>query len=339
MDRDTVRRKKLQYPRDERFDDVCKWICNSEPLSEELKRLYRDIFKGEPYQRFLYNTIIWNIPDESYDTFIHAAAELYHYQRCLNKKIGRTYYSESVKDSFLLHHIYREIMYRFKSIKNYDYNDEFEDQVMEIYLEEYAKNASKAKTTQELFQASKDFYTQNTEMSALELLKFMAQITPVAEQSVKEVSYKDYFLECLRRNEPENHPKNSNICKAYHYTKYLEIHSGNWSDNRLPKDKDELYIICIGLALSLQDFEILRAALGKEINDSTKFADNTYTNRDKEIQSVLENIDIWYENARIQYNNPPMELVPQKVLLEVDKMLEELGYSKLYGEKRYKKKK
>lgn len=332
-----LKEKREQYPRDNGFEMVFKWLKNGKAVKEEDRNIICNVFKGEPFQGFLYNTIIWNMPDTEYETIIQTAAELYDLQRSLNKKIGRTCYEKIVKDGTLMEHVYNEIVQRFGKVC--EYNDKFEDDVMEIYLKKYVMTTKEAKTPEELHKACIDFLLLHPYADTEELLKFMENITPLKETAAEEVKYMEYFMECLKRNEPKNNPKNSNICRPYQYRTLLEMHSGDWSEGKLPKEKDVLYILCIGLAFSNSDFQILRAALAREYKDSARFADNTFSYRDEKIQSVLRDIDTWYENVRLKYKNLLIEMVPQKVLLEVDKMLLENGYDALYETKRIKKQK
>ena len=334
---DVLREKQKKYPKDNGFEMVCKWLESGPPLGEEEKNLICNVFKGEPFQGFLYNTIIWNMPNTEYRTIVETAAQLYDLQRNLNKKIGRTCYGKIVKDETLMRHVYNEIIQRFGKVCEYDCG--FEDDVMELYLKKYVVTTKEAKTPEEMYKACADYRLLHPSANITELLEFMRNITPIKETIAEEVTYMDYFIECLKRNEPKNNPKNSNICRPYQYRTLLEMHSGDWSEGKLPKEKDVLYILCIGLGLSNSDFQILRAALAREYQDSTKFADNTFSYRDEKIQSVLRDIDTWYENVRMKYKNPLIEMVPQKVLLEVDKMLIENGYEALYEPKRIKKQK
>lgn len=339
MNREYTKEQRKLYPRDEKYAEVCRWITGSAVLTEDMKNLFCDVFKGEPFQGLLYNTVIWNMDNLEYDTVVRTAGELYHFQRSLNKKIGRTCYDKIVKDEALIRHIYNEMAERFGSIRQYEYTVDFENAVMNIYLQEYAKVAKVAKTPEELYKACSDYKMSHPTASAEELMKFMSELTPGSEGEIKEVQYKEYFEECIRKNNPENNPKNSSICRPYHYTRFLELHSGSWGEDRLPKEKDELYILCIGLSLSITNFRNLRAALEREYRDSARFADNNLSYRDEKIQSVIRDIDTWYEKARAKYPKETTDTLPQKVLMEVDIMLKENGYALLYEPKRSKKQK
>ena len=69
------------------------------------------------------------------------------------------------------------------------------------------------------------------------------------------------------------------------------------------------------------------------------FADNYLSDRDAILQSVLEQIDLWYETVRAEENLSETSWVPKQVLLRVDRMLMERGYPLLYSPRKTRRQK
>ena len=133
----TVEEKRREYRKaSERFEAVTSFLSRyssgDSALNDDLKYLFR-VCGGQPIQDVIYSTLIYEIdirdweslsPEDRDELLMNKGAELYHYQRKLNKCIGRTFYVSSIKDSTLLWHIKDEIVYRFPFMKaDFDYTD------------------------------------------------------------------------------------------------------------------------------------------------------------------------------------------------------------------------
>ena len=330
---DLAEKRKFYSKASRKFELICKYIENTDELPDETKQLFIEC-DGEPIQSLLYNTIIYNMEDMEYQTVVEISAELYHYQRELNRRIGRTYYEKKLKDVTLMRHIYEEITYRFPEVKKYLYDEKYENDVHDKYLQGEEVHVSEAVTAADL----KDRickYIEGKKGEGITCDKLIEELKEFLEHNVakpikeeENISFKEYFEKCLRRNRDENNPINSVICNKNRFVTQLERTRKDWYTEKLP-DKDELYIICIALSLSFNDYDKLRKAAEWERKDSTVFADNIYSNRDRLIQTVLGNIDGWYEQVRHD-TKLPIECVPKKVLQTVDDMLRRHDCEPLY---------
>ena len=69
------------------------------------------------------------------------------------------------------------------------------------------------------------------------------------------------------------------------------------------------------------------------------YADNYLSDRDALLQSVLEQIDKWYETVRREENLSETGWIPKQVLLRVDKMLKDRGHPLLYAPRKTRRQK
>ena len=326
-DNEIRNRMKQCYPRtSQKFIQCLKFISTSAPLSQDMQQ-FMIVVNAPMIQSVFYDTVIYNMPDTSYESVIEAAAELYYYQRELNRRIGRTVYHRDSIDKTLLEHIYNEIVFRLSEVREYPCDEWYKEQTYRVFLRKYSGIVRTVTSVQALKDSLLAHYQNQEQISYKDLKEYLNQIAPNVDYAAPEVTFEQYMKFCMERN--RTNPQNSDICSEDRYKKLLNITRNASFYKRLP-NKDELYSLCIAVAVSYSDFIILRQCVERELKDSATYADNDFNSRDSKIQSVIRDIDYWYKQVRGKYLNLPIEQAPKRVILEVNRMLRENNYVGIY---------
>lgn len=322
------------YARDEDFENVCRFLTSQEPLPPEVQQLFRHSH-GEPIQSDLYNTLIYTADAASEENLIHTAAEVYHYQRLLNQKIGRTYFERGHTDHTLLHYVHSEMAKRLPGMKALPLDAEFRRKVMEAYRSTYAKVIPADPVAEQHYQDFLRYLRTQPAPSRAEAIEIL-----FGKAEMPRKSFKALAQECFRANREDapsrTGPRLSSIISGNQFYVQTGITHKTSILNRTPKDKDTLYIFCFATGADFDRFCELRWSIQWEYNDSTLCADNHYTSRDQLLQSMLMDIEGLYQTVRDMEANCFLEQMPQKVLLYIDTVLAENGLETLYAPKRTK---
>ena len=308
--------------RDETFQRISAMLRSPMPLELQL-------------QDYLYDTLIGTQPLTTPQEIYNLAAEVYYYQILLNKKIGRICVVGSETDNNLMSYVHHEMCCRLPQMKAIPMNPEFTRQVMAVYRETYIRKLPEDPAKYSKLQNLRAYMADTPEPTYEGAVA--ALHTPWSPPGVSYVQYISARLEKIR-NTPEQERTTSIDCSNQFY-RQLEMTQKVSFVKEPPGDKDMLYIICIALGFDHKDFFNLRSIIQREKKDCSLFADNYLSDRDAILQSVLEQIDLWYETVRVEENLSETSWVPKQVLLRVDRMLMERGYPLLYAPRKTRRQK
>ncbi len=139
------------------------------------------------------------------------------------------------------------------------------------------------------------------------------------EKSDNSGSFSEFFKKCEEKNsEVYGDKRKSSICNKNTFVDQTQISFSGWFDKRLPRDLDELFIVCIAMGIAYSEFSILRELAAKESRNSVKYASNIYTDRDEKIECYIRDIDSMYKNYEHEY----ITYRPGIILKEIDRILE-----------------
>ena len=321
-----VNKKREEFGRNsERYEAgmgfLLRYKSQDTPLSDDLKYLFTAC-KGQPIQDVLYNTGIYELPvenwtalsrQERYDLLFKCGAELYHYQRMLNKCIGRTYYNSAVKDTALLEHIQEEICVRFPFMEAEDFRRMQEDRIdytestfslyKRIYLDSYDLEKGYQNSPTDLFVNGVQWHFQIHKQREDHFIK----------------DEKSFWLSLTGKRTKG---------KGTLFTQTMRDSYGR----RLYPTKDDLFVFAIAVGLSYEEFQELMQKAVRDCGDPMRYAYNKTSVRDALVLSVIRDIGGWYERTiedlRCSGEYSSGKVVNQKsiyfsmeVLFRVDKML------------------
>lgn len=323
----TVEEKRREYRKaSERFEAVTSFLSRyssgDSALNDDLKYLFR-VCGGQPIQDVIYSTLIYEIdirdwerlsPEDRDELLMNKGAELYHYQRKLNKCIGRTFYVSSIKDSTLLWHIKDEIVYRFPFMKaDFDRMEEkggidcFPDGTFNKYENIYLVNYES------------DPYTNFEDSSHLihEMQKHFREHRIKNDHYIRDE--KTFWLAVTHKRTKGP----STLITKQMFDSY---------GRRLYPTKDDLFVFAIAVRLSYVEFTKLVECAVEDCGDSARYAYNTANIRDALILSVIRDINGWYRQAmdeEIRVSKDRLtpaavrrkSYLPSEVLFRVDKLL------------------
>lgn len=311
------------YARDSTFEIVSSFLNRPDSISQEVLRL----------QTYLYDTLIYTAPGTDKESLIATAAEVYHYQILLNRKIGRTCFVETKTDDALLYYVHNEMALRIPQMRDIPLNAQFSQRVMAVYRETYIGETPADPVKIQQLQNLRDYLNNNPNATY-----DGANAVLHGAWSPPDISFKKYISNRFLENKFDpacpDKKRLSSIDSINQFYKQTEMTQKVSFLKDIPTEKDMLYIICIALGFHFDDFCKLRSIIQKEKQDSALCADNHLNQRDQLIQSVLHHIDKWYETVSAEENHPLIEWMPQLVLLRVDRMLEEKGLAPLYSPRR-----
>ena len=325
--------KKKYSRQSDRFKKAREFVLRKTTLPEEVKEIMM-IFEGSPIQGLFYNTVIFNMADTTYETIVSTGAELYHLQRELNRRIGRTLNGKDKIDRTLIGHIYNEMVYRFPDIQDIALDTNLENDIFKRFLSNDAlhkkeiTSATDLKTALLIGFGNKDIITKE------ELAQFLSESVKPANTNDSDRSFYDYFKKCEERNsEIYGNKRKSSICNKNTFVVQTEISFSGWYDKKLPRDLDELFIVCISMGISYSDFSILRELAAREGKNSVKYASNIYTDRDEKIECYIRDIDAIYQ----KYENLYIAERPKKILEDIDNILKDNDFPLLVKPRLHKK--
>lgn len=129
---------------------------------------------------------------------------------------------------------------------------------------------------------------------------FLSESVKPANTNDSDRSFYDYFKKCEERNsEIYGNKRKSSICNKNTFVVQTEISFSGWYDKKLPRDLDELFIVCISMGISYSDFSILRELAAREGKNSVKYASNIYTDRDKKLNAIFVILTQCIKNMKI----------------------------------------
>lgn len=320
-----------------RFIKACEFVMRKASLPEEVKEIMMT-FEGSPIQGLFYNTVIFNMPDTSYKSIVAAGAELYHLQRELNRRIGRTLNGKSIIDKTLIGHIYNEMVYRIPTVQEIPLDARLAEDIFKQYLSNDALHKKQIETAADLKEALLIGFGNKDVIRREELHQFLSESIKPDEKRDDSCSFFEFFRKCEEKNsEVYGDKRKSSICNKNTFIDQTQISFSGWFDKRLPRDLDELFIVCISMGITYSDFSVLRELAAKESRNSVKYASNIYTDRDEKIECYIRDIDSMYK----KYENEYITYRPGKILEEIDRILEINNYPLLVKprlQKRVKKK-
>ena len=306
--------------------EVFRWLCDvlHSPVPLDLQ-----------LQDYLYDTLIGTAPLRTRRDVCEMAADVYYHQILLNKKLGRICILGSETDSNLLSYVHNEMSIRLNQMKDIPMDGAFTRQVMEIYREKYIMKLPEDPAKNRRLQNLKNYILDNPEATYEGAVA--ALHTPWSPPDITYTRYITARFEKIR-NTPEKERMTGIDCSNQFY-KQLEMTQKVSFVKEPPADKDMLYIICIALGFDHKDFFNLRSIIQREKSDCSLYADNHLSERDTLLQSVLEQIDKWYETVRTEENLCETSWVPKQVLLRVDRMLKDRGLPLLYTPRKTRRQK
>lgn len=321
-----VNKKRKQYDRkSERFDAVEEFLFRYKnqdtPLSDDLKYLFK-ANNGQPMQDVLYSTLIFNLPVENWLSFsrrernemlFDCGSELYHYQRMLNKCIGRTYYNSAAIDKALLVHIRNEIVSRFPFMDSEDFSWMRENGI--DYIEETFRRYTS--TYLKSYEVEKGFQNSPGDLFVSEVQRHFQIHKKRGDHFIKDE--KSCWLSLTGKRNKGG----------------VSLFTSTMSDTfgrRLYPTKNDLFIFAIAVGLSYEEYQELVQKAVQDCGDPSRYAYNKTSTRDALILSVIRDLDGWYkgttEDLRTSGEYPPLKVVDpmsicfaMEVLLRVDKML------------------
>lgn len=316
---DNIEELREKYSRqDIRFITAYEFVTRKTSLPEEVKEIMM-VFEGTPIQGLFYDTVIFNMPDAKYESIVAAGAELYHLQRELNRRIGRTLNGKNIIDKVLIGHIYNEMIYRISDIKRTPLNTDLENDIFKQFLSNDALHKKQIETAADLKAALLVGFGNRDVIKKEELHQFLTESIKPDEKSDNSGSFSEFFKKCEEKNsEVYGDKRKSSICNKNTFVDQTQISFSGWFDKRLPRDLDELFIVCIAMGIAYSEFSILRELAAKESRNSVKYASNIYTDRDEKIECYIRDIDSMYKNYEHEY----ITYRPGIILKEIDRILE-----------------
>lgn len=318
----------------EKFDFAIDFILDRERLSEKVSR-YMVALGGGEAQGIIYNVLGEVVDIHNQNSVIDIAAEMYFYQQELNRKLNRCIVDPSSRDGYLLECVIREINSRHHerdhSLPEYDPMDtDLQDEIFLRFQVKFGPKASgRITTVADMLDEIRLYQKEHPHGSIEELLEILEQkavLYPAREQSDDHHSYSELMKLLLKGQYGTRLNKaiqnKSNLCKALYHRDWLSP----------PKDRDDLYLICIALGISDQTvFEALRQAAACEQRDPYfGMTGNRNADRENLLQRAVKNLENYY--AKFCGNVP--EIQPELVLRDIDRELEEAGLPTLLQSKR-----
>ena len=310
--------------------------------------------KGKNSDKEKADEIIISLEEEEKE-FTDTVAEIYFWQTRLSEKIGRFYYTYGI-DEYLLECVisefcsYNRFAYAFweenkvAENKNEPYlRDRLKQNILErtkqptcslkemnVFLFNLKENDSSGNFSA-LFASAKKKVANNEQTEPRE--QVMRLLDRCFEQNKayqeKIIGIKDIVISQSLIAYPRDFWSLLLFRSGSAYVRKNFILSYDKEDLQLPT-KDELFFFAIALSMNTEDFKTLCSCLSKIAKDNTRYAVNTYDERDSLILAIIRDIHLWYQSAYGESECAAEfapELTPLAVLMRVDKALIENGFA------------